>query len=91
MQEAFKMTVEERLVIPGVPDVILAGPVTRGICKAGDRLELKGESGVRLASCLGVELINWGRGRDAWVSIRVSDVGLDDVSEITQVDGRRPS
>lgn len=79
---AFMMRVEERVVPLGVPDVVIAGPWLRGSCRQGDKLRLTGP-GVNLSvTCLGVELLNWGRSRQGWVSVRVADVGLEDVRAV---------
>ena len=82
----FEMDVQERLVIAGVPDVIIAGPVLQGACRNGDRLRLVGGSTSREVTCLGIELLNWGASR-GWVSLRVSDVDLEDVTEVTKAIG----
>jgi hypothetical protein len=81
----FEMEVVERAVLPGIPDVILAGPVHFGTCGIGDRLRLTGEIESFDVSCIGIELVNWGSERTGWLSIRVSDVDLADVGSITRV------
>jgi len=79
------MRVVERLVVSGIPDVILAGPIQSGVCQYGDRLLLRGGSADREVGCMGIELLNWGGDGDDWVSLRVSDVELGDVSDVTEV------
>jgi hypothetical protein len=84
MTPAFEMEVLERVVLPGIPDVILAGPVVSGSCRVGDPLCLIGGSHDRQVRCTGIELVNWGPARTDWLSIRVSDVDLDDVIAVTR-------
>lgn len=82
-QDGFRMRVVEKLVVPGIPDVIVAGPVEYGTCRTGDRLALQGVEEIPHVTCLGIELMNWGRGREDWLSIRISDVGLSDIEGLT--------
>jgi translation elongation factor EF-Tu-like GTPase len=84
VNEPVEMQVLERLTFPDIPDVVLAGPVRRGICRAGDRIVLLGHSVEREVTCLGIELLNWGRARNNWSSIRVSDVELEDIQGVTE-------
>lgn len=84
MTPVFSMTVEERLALPGIPDVVLAGSVSSGDCHVGDRLVLEGRDVTIEVHCTGIELLNWGR-RPDWVSIRVSRVDLVDVENIDTV------
>jgi hypothetical protein len=82
-KERFRMQILEKIVVPGIPDVVVAGPVEYGHCQAGDRLRLEGMPSEREVTCLGIELMNWGRGREDWLSIRISDVDLGDVEGMT--------
>lgn len=84
MKPTFEMEVIERVVLPGIPDVVLAGPVITGTCREGDQLQLISGSGGRHVRCTGVELVNWGPARADWLSIRVSDVDMDEVSAVTR-------
>ncbi len=93
MSASFKMAVVETLVLPNVPDVILAGPVRVGSCQKGDLLVLKGADRSRTVRCNGLELINWGSLRRDWISIRISDVDLVDVrgvNEVVDLEGSTP-
>src|SRR4051794_1060347 len=83
MAASFSMRVLERLVVPGIPDVILAGPLLHGECHRGQSLVLVGGSTYREVVCVGVELLNWGVDRANWISVRVSDVDLVDVADVT--------
>ncbi len=60
MGVSFAMEVVEHLVVPGIPDVLLAGPIRSGVCRKGDRLRLRGISVDREVVCAGIELFNWG-------------------------------
>ncbi len=77
------MEVVERVVLPGVPDVVLAGPVRSGTCRVGDRLRLSGGERCLEVTCTGIDLLNWGAARSGWLSIRVSDAELADVAAVT--------
>lgn len=79
------MRVAERLAIPGLPEVVLAGPVMEGVCRTGDALVLRGEGGDIASTCRGLELIRWGADRGDWVSLRVADVTLEDLATVTEV------
>jgi hypothetical protein len=83
----FEMQVKEKTVLPGIPDVIVAGPVSQGSCQKGDVLQLHGSESASLATCNGFELINWGAGREDWISIRLSRVEMDDLSDVTSITG----
>jgi len=84
VRASFKMAVLEALVLPNVPDVILAGPVREGACQAGDMLVLRGADESRTVRCNGLELINWGSWRRDWISVRISDVDLVDVRGVNE-------
>jgi len=81
--DGFRMRVSEKLVLPGIPDVVVAGPVEHGKCRTGDRLGVQGVPGISYVTCLGIELINWGSGKEDWISVRISDVDLSDVERLT--------
>jgi hypothetical protein len=49
-----------RFKLRGQPGVVLAGPVTSGVCRVGDQLSLLGTSDVFQAMCPGVEWLHWG-------------------------------
>jgi len=83
--DSFLMRVVETLTTPGGPGVIVAGPVVHGVCKLGDHLSLIGPNATLEASCIGFELINWGRGREGWVSVRLGSVELADLKDVTDI------
>lgn len=85
MAAKFEMKVREKIILPGIPDVIVAGPVLRGDCRKGDFLVLRGSRPDQQVTCNGIELLNWGMDRTDWISIRLSDVELEDLAEVTNV------
>lgn len=85
--QMFTMDVHEAVALEGKPGIVLAGPVTTGVCRAGDQILLQGSDTERRVSCLGIELLNWGRSRPDWVSLRVSDVDLDFAKTVTRAVG----
>lgn len=82
-RDGFRMRVSEKLVLPGIPDVVVAGPVEYGKCRTGERLALQGVPGFSHVTCLGTELINWGKGKEDRTSVRISDVDLSDLDGLT--------
>lgn len=85
MAAKFEMQVREKLVLAGIPDVIVAGPVIRGECRKGECLVLRGAGPDQRVTCNGIELLNWGVGRADWISVRLSDVDLEDLAEVASV------
>lgn len=87
MTAKFEMQVREKLILSGIPDVIVAGPVIRGECRKGESLVLRGAKPDQQVTCNGIELLNWGAGRTGWISVRLSNVELEDLAEVTTVVG----
>ena len=85
MVEMFEMQVREKIIISGIPDVIVAGPVLRGVCRKGDFLVLRASRPDQQVTCNGIELLNWGMDRKDWISVRLSDVKLEDLAQVTNV------
>jgi translation elongation factor EF-Tu-like GTPase len=85
MAAEFEMQVREKLVLAGIPDVIVAGPVIRGECRKGESLVLRGAGPDQQVTCNGIELLNWGAGRTGWISVRLSEVDLEDLAQVTSV------
>jgi translation elongation factor EF-Tu-like GTPase len=73
------------MTTPGRPGVVVAGPVVHGVCRVGDRLALIGAHANLEAACIGFELINWSRDRENWVSVRLGNVELADLKEVTDI------